>query len=74
MPKQLTADEYFPVNPGTAGGLLWGAVVGLLGLFILGFFFGSMFAYLRNLAVFISARVIHRDIELYHLRRLFDFI
>ena len=52
----------------------WGALVAMLSLFIMGFFFGSMFAYLRNLAVFISARVIHRDIELYHLRRLFDFI
>ena len=52
----------------------WGAVVGLVGLFVLGFLFGSAFAYLRNLAVFISARVIHRDLELYHLRRLFDFI
>lgn len=51
-----------------------GAVVGLVSFFILGFIFGSTFAYLRNLAVFISARVIHRDIELYHLRRLFDFI
>ena len=51
-----------------------GAVAGLLGLFILGFVFGSALAYLRNLAVFFSARVIHRDIELYHLRRLFDFI
>jgi hypothetical protein len=46
----------------------------MLGLFALGFFFGSIFAYLRNLAVFIGARVLHRDIELYHLRRLFDFI
>jgi len=51
-----------------------GAVFGLLGLFIIGFFFGSMFAYLRNLTVFIGARIIHRDIELYHLRRLFDFV
>ena len=51
-----------------------GAVRGLLGLFIIGFIFGSSFAYLRNLGVFISARVIHRDLELYHLRRLFDFI
>ncbi len=53
---------------------LWGGLAGLISLFILGFFFGSTFAYLRNLAVFISARIIHRDIELYHLRRLFDFI
>jgi len=52
----------------------WGAVIGLLDLFILGFFVGSIMAYLRNLAVFIAARVIHRDLELYHLRRLFDFI
>ena len=51
-----------------------GALVGLRGLFGLGFIFGSIFAYLRNLLVFISARVIHRDLELYHLRRLFDFI
>jgi hypothetical protein len=53
---------------------LWGSVVGLFGLFIFGFFFGLLFAYLRNVAVFISARAIHRDIELYQLRRLFDFI
>jgi hypothetical protein len=51
-----------------------GAVIGLLGLFVGGFFFGSMFAYLRNLTVLIGARIIHRDIELYHLRRLFDFV
>lgn len=51
-----------------------GVILGLLGLSILGFFVGSAFAYLRNLAVLVSARVIHRDIELYHLRRLFDFI
>jgi hypothetical protein len=51
-----------------------GSVVGLLGLFILGFFVGSIFAYVRNLVVLLSARIIHRDIELYHLRRLFDFI
>jgi hypothetical protein len=51
-----------------------GAVVGLFGLFILGFFVGSVFAYLRNLTVLLSARIIHRDLELYHLRRLFDFI
>ena len=51
-----------------------GALLGLLGLFIVGFIFGSTFAFLRNLGVFISARTIHRDIELYHLRRLFDFI
>jgi len=53
---------------------VFGAIVGLLGLFGLGFIFGSIFAYLRNLMVLISARVIHRDLELYHLRRLFDFI
>ena len=51
-----------------------GALVGLLSLFILGFFVGSIIAYLRNLAVLLSARAIHRDIEFYHLRRLFDFI
>lgn len=51
-----------------------GALVGLLSLFVLGFFLGSLLAYMRNLTVLISARVIHRDIELYHLRRLFDFI
>jgi protoporphyrinogen oxidase len=51
-----------------------GAIEGLVGLFIIGFFFGSIFAYLRNLTVLIGARIIHRDIELYHLRRLFDFV
>jgi hypothetical protein len=50
-----------------------GALVGLLGLFTVGFIFGLMLAYLRNLAVLIGARAIHRDIELYHLRRLYDF-
>ncbi|HSL43680.1 MAG TPA: NAD(P)/FAD-dependent oxidoreductase [Anaerolineales bacterium] len=53
---------------------LRGALVGLSGLFVLGFIFGSVLAYLRNLTVYISARIIHRDIELYLLRRLFDFI
>lgn len=52
----------------------WGAVVGLFGLLTVGFIFGLTLAYLRNVAVFIGARIIHRDIELYHLRRLFDFI
>ena len=51
-----------------------GALMGLLGLFTLGFLFGLILAYLRNFAVFISARVIHRDLEFYHLKRLFDFI
>ena len=51
-----------------------GAVVGLMGLFGLGFVFGSAFAYLRNLSVYIGARMLHRDIELYHLKRLFDFV
>lgn len=51
-----------------------GAVVGLLYIFGAGFLLGSAFAYFRNLMVFVSARIIHRDIELYLLRRLFDFV
>jgi len=51
-----------------------GAVVGLLSGFMLGFVVGWIIAYVRNVAVVLSARVIHRDIELYQLRRLFDFI
>jgi protoporphyrinogen oxidase len=52
---------------------LSGALIGTLQLFVLGFVAGSTFAYFRNLIVFLSARVIHRDIELRLLRRLFDF-
>jgi protoporphyrinogen oxidase len=51
-----------------------GAMMILPRLFLLGFIFGSGFAYLRNLAVYLGARIIHRDIELYRLKRLFDFV
>jgi len=51
-----------------------GALIGFSYLFGLGFVFGSFSAYLRNLMVWFSARMIHRDIELYLLRRLYDFL
>jgi hypothetical protein len=50
-----------------------GSLIGLLYLFLLGFFVGSGSAYLRNLMIFLGARLIHRDIEFYLLRRMFDF-
>jgi uncharacterized membrane protein len=52
----------------------WGALVGLFYLFSLGFIVGSSSAYLRNLMVWIGARLLHRDIELDLLRRLYDFL
>lgn len=53
---------------------IFGSLVGLIYLFVTGFVLGSGFAYLRNLIVLINARVIHRDIEIYLLRRLFDYL
>jgi hypothetical protein len=53
---------------------IWGALVGLLDMFVLGFLFGSVAAYCRNIMVFLSARKIHRDVEMQLLRRLFDFL
>jgi hypothetical protein len=50
-----------------------GSFIGLLYLLVLGFIAGAGSAYLRNLIVFLSARFIHRDIELFLLRRMFDF-
>ncbi|NOH01788.1 MAG: NAD(P)/FAD-dependent oxidoreductase [Chloroflexi bacterium] len=50
-----------------------GVLLGMLDMFIFGFAFGSMAAYCRNLIVYASARVIHQDIELQLLQRLFDF-
>jgi hypothetical protein len=40
---------------------------------LVGFVAGSGAAYLRNLLIFFTARVIHRDIELNLLRRLLDY-
>jgi protoporphyrinogen oxidase len=51
-----------------------GSFIGLLYAFGLGFFIGSVFAYLRNLAVYVSAMVIHRDIELNLLKRFLDYM
>jgi protoporphyrinogen oxidase len=51
-----------------------GSLIGLGELLGVGFIFGSLFAYLRNLSVWVGARIIHRDIELSLLRRFFDFV
>jgi hypothetical protein len=40
----------------------------------MGFFIGSVVGYLRNLIVFLSARILHRDAEIHRLRRLLDYI
>lgn len=53
---------------------VWGALVGLLDMFVLGFLLGSVAAYCRNILVFLSARMIHRDVEMQLLRRLFDYL
>ena len=51
-----------------------GGFVGLLWAFAAGFVLGSVSAYLRNVAVYVGAIVIHRDIELSVLRRFLDFM
>ena len=65
---QLVAN-YFPGL--TAAHL--GKLTGLIYLFTFGFVIGSTSAYLRNLAVLVRARTLHRDIEISHMRRLYDF-
>lgn len=51
-----------------------GSFIGLVYASALGFVGGWTFAYLRNLAVFVSAVVIHRDIELHLLWDLLDYM
>jgi protoporphyrinogen oxidase len=51
-----------------------GSLIGLAYLFITGFIIGSGFAYLRNLTILIGARIVHRDIELKLMRRLYDYL
>jgi protoporphyrinogen oxidase len=51
-----------------------GSLVGLAYASIAGFGLGWIFAYLRNVAVYLSAVAIHRDIELHLLRRLLDYM
>ena len=51
-----------------------GSVVGFVYAFLLGFILGWGVAYARNLAVYLSAVIIHRDIELHLLRRFLDYM
>jgi hypothetical protein len=53
---------------------LWGALVGLLEILGLGFIFGSLAAYCRNIMMFLSVRMLYRDVEMGLLRQLFDFL
>lgn len=61
------------IFPGFTAGFL-SSMIGLTGLFMFGFVVGSGSAYLRNLFVFFSARIFHRDIELSLMRRLHDYL
>lgn len=51
-----------------------GGLLGLAYLLFFGFLIGSTFAYMRNVALFVKAKVIHRDIEHYLLKKLLDYI
>ena len=59
--------------PGFTVSLL-GGLIGLLYLFVFGFVVGSGSAYLKNLIVLINARIFHRDIKPYQLKRLFEYL
>jgi protoporphyrinogen oxidase len=50
-----------------------GSLIGLVYLFAFGFIIGSSSAYLRNLAVLLGVYIVHRDIELYLMRRLYHY-
>jgi protoporphyrinogen oxidase len=63
-------DNFFPGYTVT----VYGSLLGWFYALIVGFAVGWAFAYLRNVAVYISAVLIHRDIELNVLRRLLDYM
>jgi len=69
-PNLQLLNEFFPGYTVT----LWGSLLGLGYAFITGFVMGSAFAYLRNVTVYLSALIIHRDIESHLLRRLLDYL
>lgn len=51
-----------------------GSMIGFFYALVAGFAVGWGFAYLRNLAVYVSALVMHRDIERHLLRRFLDYL
>lgn len=63
-------NQFFPGYEVT----LIGSLIGLGYAFVVGFAIGWAFAYIRNIAVFISALVIHRDIEFHLLRKFLDYM
>jgi hypothetical protein len=63
-------NQFFPGYAVT----LAGSLIGLVYAFIVGFAVGWAFAYIRNVTVFISALIIHRDIEFHLLRRFLDYM
>ncbi|MBI4790122.1 MAG: NAD(P)/FAD-dependent oxidoreductase [Chloroflexi bacterium] len=69
-PNLQLLNQFFPGYAVDAQGSLVGFVYAL----VAGFGVGWGFAYLRNVAVYVSARVIHRDIELRLLRRFLDYL
>jgi protoporphyrinogen oxidase len=68
-PGLLLLAQYFPGYTIT----LTGGLVGFAYAFVTGFLAGWGFAYLRNLALYVSVRAIHRDIESHLLRRFLDY-
>lgn len=68
-PNLQLLDQFFPwysvTAPGSLVGLLYGFVVGFIG--------GWGFAFLRNLAVFLSAVIFQRQLEFHMLWKLHDF-
>ena len=61
--------QYFPGYTVTTHGSL----VGLFYGFIAGFSGGWGFAFLRNAATFLYAAAVHRRVELYQLRKMFEY-
>jgi protoporphyrinogen oxidase len=63
-------DNFFPGYTVT----LEGGFLGLVYAFITGFIGGWALAFLRNIAVYVGASVIRRDIQMHQLRKLLDWM
>ena len=51
-----------------------GSVIGFVYACLTGYILGSGFAYLRNLAVYFTAKIIHRDIEIEVLESFLEYM
>ena len=51
-----------------------GSIIGFFYVFVIGFIIGSGSAYLRNLVVYLTAVIIHKDIEIHVLENFLDYL